>query len=155
MPLGSIEGDVSTARARLHIGGRVVAARDLDFMALRALDGQLVERSALLAGREIGAVPLATLLASAGIAAEARSLVAESLDGSFTTTLPLEAIGCCVVVYRIGGAALPRDLGGPFRLVSHGRVHSGDVKALGAIYLSERAFVMAAADTEPVEVGPR
>jgi DMSO/TMAO reductase YedYZ molybdopterin-dependent catalytic subunit len=136
--------------ARLHVGGRVQEALDLDFAALCALSGQLVEPSALLAGREIAAVPLSALVALAGMQSTACSLVAESTDGSFTTALPIEAIEQSVVVYRIGSAPLPRDLGGPFRLVTNGRLRCGDVKSLGAIYVSERPFVVEEPDTEPM-----
>jgi DMSO/TMAO reductase YedYZ molybdopterin-dependent catalytic subunit len=127
--------------SRLRIGGLVAAPQDLDFGALRAVPEQLREPSQLLGGREIVAVSLARLLGIAGVAGAGRSIVAESADGSFVTTLPLEAAEQCVVVYRVGEAPLPLVLGGPIRLVTHGRVRCGDVKDLGAIYVSDRPFV--------------
>ncbi len=122
----------------LHIGGEVIRPRDFDFAALRALGDQLVERSALLAGREIAAVPVRALLALAGLQPSARALVAESADGRFRTTLPLDDAAACVLVYRVGEAALPPALGGPFRLVTRGRLRAGDVKSVGALYVSDR-----------------
>jgi DMSO/TMAO reductase YedYZ molybdopterin-dependent catalytic subunit len=135
--------------ARLHVGGDVTTPQDLDFDALRALSEQLVEASPLLAGRAIAAVKLDTLLRLAGVRATARSIVAESADGTFMTTLPIAAAIRCVVVYRVGEAALPYQLGGPFRLVTNGQVHCGDVKELGRIYVSEHDYVDEA-DTERI-----
>jgi hypothetical protein len=58
-----------------------------------------------------------------------------------------------VVIYRIGGAPFPRELGGPFRLVTHGGA-GGDVKGLGAIYASEEpAFDIG--DSELICLQPR
>ncbi|MGZ3406125.1 MAG: molybdopterin-dependent oxidoreductase [Polyangia bacterium] len=125
----------------LHIDGEVVTPSDFDFEALRALTEQLVEPSALLAGREIAAVRLTTLLALAGACSGAQSIVCETEDGAYVTTLPIEAAQQCVILYRVGEAPLPRGLGGPFRLVTAGRLGNGDVKALGSIYVSERRFV--------------
>ena len=127
--------------ARLVIDGEVAAPQALDFETLRALSEQLVEPSALLAGREIAAVRLDTLLAIAGLTDGARSVVFESAEGSFLVAMSLEAARDCVVVYRVGDAPLPRGLGGPFRLVTQGRLRCGDVKALGTIYISERPHV--------------
>ncbi len=124
--------------ARLVIHGEVAARQALDFDALSALSEQLVEPSALLAGRDIVAVRLDALLAMAGVTAGARSIVAESAEGSFVTSMSLETARQCVVVYRVGEAPLPRGLGGPFRLVTQGRLRCGDVKALDTIYVSER-----------------
>jgi DMSO/TMAO reductase YedYZ molybdopterin-dependent catalytic subunit len=126
---------------RLLIGGEVNEPQTLDFEMLRALDEQLVEPSALLAGREIAAVRLDTLLAIAGLHDRARSIVFESSEGSFLVAMSLEAARGCVVVYRVGEAPLPRGLGGPFRLVTQGRMRCGDVKALGTIYVSDRPHV--------------
>lgn len=121
--------------ARLRIGGSVLTPRELDFAALRALGEQLVEPTEMLGGQPIAAVRLEVLLALAGLAPQTRSIVAESSDGSFSTTLPLANLDGCVVIYRIGAMPFPRELGGPFRLVTRG--HGGDVKALGAIWASE------------------
>jgi DMSO/TMAO reductase YedYZ molybdopterin-dependent catalytic subunit len=125
----------------LHIDGEVLKPRDFDFESLRALTEQLIEPSALLAGREIAAIRLATLLELAGAHASAQSVVAETEDGAYVTTMSMESARECVVLYRVGDAALPRGLGGPFRLVTQGRLRVGDVKALGSIYVSERRFV--------------
>jgi DMSO/TMAO reductase YedYZ molybdopterin-dependent catalytic subunit len=125
----------------LHIDGEVVTPCDLDFAALSALGEQLVEPSALLAGREIAAIRLTTLLELVGAGPRAQSIVCESEDGAYVTTLPIEAARDCVILYRVGDSPLPRGLGGPFRLVTSGRVRAGDVKALGSLYISERRFV--------------
>ena len=127
--------------ARLVIDGEVTAPQSIDFATLCALSDQLVEPSALLAGREIAAVRLETLLLIAGLSDEARSVVFESTEGSFLVAMSLQAARDCVIVYRVGDAPLPRGLGGPFRLVTQGRLRCGDVKALGTIYISERPHV--------------
>jgi DMSO/TMAO reductase YedYZ molybdopterin-dependent catalytic subunit len=127
--------------AHLVIDGEVAARQTLDFARLRELAEQLVEPSALLAGREVAAVRLDALLALAGLGREARSIIAESQEGGLVLSMPLEAAKSCVVLYRVGEAPLPRGLGGPFRLVTHGRLRSGDVKALDTIYVSERAVI--------------
>ncbi len=125
----------------LRIDGLVTVPCYFGFESLRALAQQLVEPSALLAGREVAAVPLPVLLERAGMRPGAQSIVAESDDGAFVTTMPIDSIGKCVIFYRIGDAPLPRGLGGPYRLMTSGRVGSGDVKALGSLYVSERRFV--------------
>jgi DMSO/TMAO reductase YedYZ molybdopterin-dependent catalytic subunit len=118
----------------------VKTPRDFDFESLRSLAQQLVEPSALLAGREVAAVRLEVLLELVGVRAGAQSIVAESEDGAYVTTMPIEPALKCVIFYRVGDAALPRGLGGPYRLMTSGRLHTGDVKALGSIYVSERRF---------------
>ena len=125
----------------LHIDGEVATPRDFDFATLRAITEQLVEPSTLLAGREIAAVRLTVLLGLAGVRPTAQSIVCESEDGAYVTTLALEAARHCVVLYRVGEAPLPRGLGGPFRLVTSGRIRAGDVKALGSLYVCERRIV--------------
>ena len=125
----------------LRVDGLVTIPCYFGFESLRAIARQLVEPSALLAGREGGAVPLEALLEAAGVRAGAQSIVAESDDGSYVTTMPFESMRQCVIFYRIAEAPLPRGLGGPYRLMTSGRVGSGDVKALGSIYVSDRRFV--------------
>ncbi len=125
----------------LRIGGLVSTPQQLDFAGLGRLDEQHRETSTLLGGREIVAVSLAQLLALAQASARGRSIVAESADGDFLTTLPIAAAAACVIVYRVGDAPLPRSLGGPYRLVTNGRVRCGDVKHLGAIYVSDDPVV--------------
>jgi DMSO/TMAO reductase YedYZ molybdopterin-dependent catalytic subunit len=137
------------SRAALVIGGEVAAPQSLEFETLRALAEQLVESSTLLAGREIAAVRLDTLLTMAGVTDGACSVVAESSEGSFIVSMSLEAARSCVVVYRVGEAPLPHGLGGPFRLVTNGRLRCGDVKGLRTIYVSRRAHVESS-DTERV-----
>ena len=127
--------------ARLHIGGHVSAPREVAFADLRAFADQIAESSPLLAGREIGGVPMGALIALARPRSGARSIVAESADGSFMTSLSLESAARCVIVYRVGNVALPAGLGGPFRLFTQGRVRSGDVKRLGSLYVSDRQLV--------------
>jgi DMSO/TMAO reductase YedYZ molybdopterin-dependent catalytic subunit len=127
--------------ARLRMMGELDEPRDFDFAALRAIDEQLVESSPLLAGREIAAVRLSRLLALAGVQPNARSLVAETADGRYLTALPIDAADRCLIVYRVGEAALPLGLGGPFRLLTQGRIGSSDIKALGAIYASDRPYL--------------
>jgi DMSO/TMAO reductase YedYZ molybdopterin-dependent catalytic subunit len=126
--------------ARLHIGGHVQSPRDVTFADLSSCAEQ-VSDSSLMAGRELGGVPLAALLALVHPLAGARSIVAESVDGSFMTTLALDEVPGCVIVYRVGPIALPTGLGGPFRLFTEGRVRSGDVRRLGSLYVSETTVV--------------
>jgi DMSO/TMAO reductase YedYZ molybdopterin-dependent catalytic subunit len=137
--------------ARLIIRGRVATPRAFTFADLRAFAHQLSETSPLLAGREIAGIPLTALLELARPHVSARSVIAESADGSFVSRLPLDAVAHCVVIYRVSGAALPASLGGPFRLITAGRLRRGDVKQLGAIYVSEQPFVEIA-DSELISV---
>jgi DMSO/TMAO reductase YedYZ molybdopterin-dependent catalytic subunit len=127
--------------ALIALAGHVAAPRTFDFDALRALAEQLEEPSALLGGREIAAVRLDVLLDLAGVKEDARSVVFESTEGSFVVSLSLAAARGCVIVYRVGDAPLPHALGGPFRLITRGRLRCGDVKALGTIYVSDHAHV--------------
>ena len=125
----------------LRVDGLVTIPCYFHFESLRALGRQLVESSALLAGRQVGAVPLDALLEAAGVRDGAQSIIAESDDGAYVTTMPFSAVRQCVVFYRVDDTPLPRALGGPYLLMTSGRVGSGDVKALGSIYVSERRFV--------------
>jgi DMSO/TMAO reductase YedYZ molybdopterin-dependent catalytic subunit len=139
---------------RLIIHGRVVKPRALTFADLHALPRQVTEKSPLLAGRELGGVPLSALLELAQPLADARAIVAESHDASFRTTLPMASIDHCIIVYRVSGVALPPSLGGPYRLITEGRIGCGDVKQLGALYVSERT-IAEPADSELISVLPR
>jgi len=135
----------------LRVGGQVITPQEFDFAALRALAEQLVEQSAFLPGREIAAVPLASLLTLTGVTAEARSVVIESEDGRVSTTLPLAMVDGCVIQYRVGSSALPSVLGGPFRLVSRGRGPISEVNGLGFIRVSDRRYIPPS-DTERVRL---
>jgi hypothetical protein len=135
----------------LRVGGQVITPQEFDFAALRALAEQIVEASAFLPGREIASVPLAALLTLSGVTAEARSLVIESADGRFSTTLPLAAVDGCVIQYRVGTSALPTVLGGPFRLVTRGSGPTSEINGLGFINVSERRYIPPS-DTERVRL---
>ena len=126
----TVEGDV---RSRLT----------LSFEDLASLPGQIADVAPLVAGRSGTAVELRSLLASAGVEATASWITVESDDASFAASVPLEAVGQAVIVYALGGAPLPRDKGGPFRLLipDAARCSSGDVdkcanvKAVGVLRL--------------------
>lgn len=60
-------------------------------------------------------VLLTTLLSLVGANAEARYVQASAED--FNISLPLDRIERVLIAVRLGGRALPREHGGPFRLV--------------------------------------
>ena len=84
---------------------------------LAQLSGQVADVSSLVAGRSGAAVRLASVLAAAGVHAEATHLTVEADDGEFSASVPLPAVAEAVLVHSCDGSSLPREKGGPFRLL--------------------------------------
>lgn len=103
--------------ANIAIVGAVRTGRSLEFNDLQTLPGQIADVAPLVAGRSGAAVRLASLLDASGVEPSATYLTVESDDGSFAASVPLDAVREAVIVYAQGGAPLPREKGGPFRLL--------------------------------------
>jgi DMSO/TMAO reductase YedYZ molybdopterin-dependent catalytic subunit len=99
----------------LRIDGEVGAPLALGFAELAALPEQVADVGAILPGREGGAVRLGALVAAAAASAGARWVTLASADGRFSASVPLDAVGDALVVYRLGDRPLPDDQGGPVR----------------------------------------
>lgn len=101
----------------LRVEGAVARTCELDHEALAALPRQIEDVAALVAGRNGRGVSVGAVLAEAGVRTEATHLTVEADDGSFAASVPLDAVGDAVLVYRLGDGALPREKGGPLRLL--------------------------------------
>ena len=129
---------------KISIDGSVESKRTLDFEALAALEGQIEDISTIVPGREGGAVTLASVLETIGVAAEATHISVIASDGSFAASVPLDAVRDAVLLYRLGNAELPASKGGPVRFLipEAARCHSAEVdtcanvKFVGTLRLS-------------------
>ncbi len=101
----------------LRIEQEGMPAQELDFRQLAELDGQIADVGALIPGRVGGAVTLKAILDRLNPGSELDYLTVESTDGGFAASVPLEALGHAVIAYRVGDEPLPRDKGGPLRLL--------------------------------------
>jgi hypothetical protein len=124
----------------LRISGAVDATREVDFALLCRFPQQVALPLPVLAGHELVAVPLRTVLGLAGMTERARSLVIEADSGLHA--LPLDAIDRLGLVYRIGRVPLPYGLGGPFRLMTcaGGKGAVEDVKYVTRLWVSDRRY---------------
>ncbi len=124
----------------LRVSGAVTTTRDLDFALLARFSQQVMLPLPVLAGHELVAVPLRSVLALAGMAEKARSLVIESDSG--LRALPLDAVDRMGLVYRIGRVPLPYGLGGPFRLMTcaGGTGKLEDIKYVTRLWVSDRRY---------------
>ena len=127
--------------ALLEIDGDVGVAHSFDAAELALLPDQLVERSLLLGGRAIGGVRLSTVVAKLDVMPSARFAILRSSDGS-VAHVPVAALADCVLIYRIGDEVVPRELGGPLRVVTRELERGAQVRALCRI-----TFAAAAAQT--------
>lgn len=131
--------------SKLRVDGEVARSIELGAAELAALPGQVEDVAALVPGRSGRAVRLESLLEAAGARPGATHLVLVSDDG-FAASVPLAAVRHGVVVHAgsPGGAALPRERGGPFRFLlpeAEGcspdeASHCSNVKHLAAVRLS-------------------
>jgi len=127
----------------ITIEGEVRHSTTLGYDDLAASPEQIADVSSLVAGRRGAAVPLRSLLARAGVDAGATWITVESDDASFAASVPLEAVGDAVVVYALDGKPLPREKGGPFRLLIPDAARCGtaeidkcaNVKSVGVLRL--------------------
>jgi hypothetical protein len=101
----------------ISIEGAARRGEPVGFEKLQSLPGQVDDVAAIVAGRTGAAVRLASVLETSGIPADATHLTVESDDGTFAASVPLEAVRDAVIVYSLGGEPLPREKGGPFRLL--------------------------------------
>lgn len=125
MPLIALDGHISVPRA-------------FSFDELRALPNQIEERSMLLGGRAIIGVRLGAVIASLGLKSWARFAVVCADDG-YAANIPIESVLDCVLVYAVGSAPLPPQLGGPVRLLTRGIGRCSDVKGVARITFTEVA----------------
>jgi DMSO/TMAO reductase YedYZ molybdopterin-dependent catalytic subunit len=126
-----------------EIDGDISIARSFDAAELAGLPDQIVERSLLLGGRDIGGVRLATIVAALGVKSWARYATLRASDG-FVANLPIAALKDCLLVYRIGDGPLPSELGGPVRVLTRGLDRCTNVRGLIRV-----TFAVAAAATAP------
>lgn len=111
----------------LHVEGEVETPRALTFDELAALPRQVPDVGTLVPGKRGGAVWLDAVLAAVGTKPEARFATLVADDGAFAVSVPLDAVRTnAIVAYRLGGARLPGDQGGPIRF------YVVDAKACGA-----------------------
>jgi DMSO/TMAO reductase YedYZ molybdopterin-dependent catalytic subunit len=122
----------------IEFDGQLSVPRTYSFDELRAMPAQLVERSLLLGGRAIAAVRIGAILDELGVKPWTRFAIVRGADG-YAANIPLELVYDCVLVYAIGDAPLPDDLGGPFRFFTRGADRCSNVKHVIAIDLCERA----------------
>ena len=110
--------------AALRITGLVEEPREWLFEELAKLEGQVMEA----AGRGVSA---GVLLEASG--ARGGFVSVESEDGAYRASIPIAELSSKgVVVYGLGEGGLPRDRGGPFRmLVPGGRTLCWNVKGVG------------------------
>ncbi len=116
--------------------GQLSVPRTFSFDELRALPGQVVERSVLLGGRAIAGVRIGAILGELGVKPWTRFAVVRSEDG-YAANVPLELVDDCLLVYAVGNAPLPVELGGPFRFLTRGADRCSNVKHVAAIDFSE------------------
>ncbi len=124
--------------ALFEIDGAVSFARGFTFDELRASGRQMVERSVLLGGRAITGVRLGVVVEALAIKPWARFVVVSGGDG-YVANVPLAAVHDCVLVYAVGDQPLPRDLGGPVRLLTRGLDECTNVKAVERLTFAEHA----------------
>ncbi len=129
----------------LEVCGQVRQPGRFDFAALSRLPGQIDDIATLVPGRSGGAVRLVSLLDAVHPDAGATYITVESNDASFSASVPLAAVvESAVVLYRLGGQALPERQGGPFRFLitdaqacaTGGADLCANVKFVGRIALS-------------------
>ncbi len=138
---------------KLVVDGEVLAPLALDFDDLAALPGQIEDISTVVAGRSGGGVRLSSILARAGIKANATHLTCESSDGGFKASVALRAASDAIVAYRLAGDVLPRKHGGPLRffIPDAAGCAAADVDQCANVKFLARLFITKGAgdDTRP------
>jgi DMSO/TMAO reductase YedYZ molybdopterin-dependent catalytic subunit len=124
--------------SRIAFEGQLSVPRTFSFDELRALPAQVIERSMLLGGRAIAGVRIGTIIGELGVKAWARFAVVRGDDG-YAANIPIELVADCVLVYAVGNAPLPGELGGPFRFLARGIDRCSNVKRVAAIGFHEAA----------------
>ena len=108
----------------LRITGLVEEPREWHWEELAKLEGQIQEAG----GRGVSA---GALLEASG--SQGGYVSVESEDGAYRASIPIDELAAKgVVVYGLGEGGLPRDKGGPFRmLVPGGHTLCWNVKGVG------------------------
>jgi 2-dehydropantoate 2-reductase len=100
----------------LRVEGVVCTPGTFDFAALAALPDQIADVGTLIPGRQGGGVRLRVLLDAVAPLAQATHLTLHASDGSYSASVPLDAVrDRGIVAYRLGDAPLPATQGGPLR----------------------------------------
>jgi 2-dehydropantoate 2-reductase len=141
----------------LCVEGAVETPRVFSFADLASLPGQVSDIGRLIPGRTGGGVWLRALLEATGVRPQASHLTLHASDGTFSASVPIEAV-CdrAIVVYRCGEEPLPAAQGGPIRFFitqveacAVGEVDAcANVKCLGTIQLTVGPGI----DTRPTSV---
>lgn len=117
----------------LHLTGLVDAPVELDLAQITEMGERVDTRSLGFSG---SAVRVGPLLAHA--AEKARYGTVESDDGHYKASIPLDDLERGLLIVEDGGRALPRDRGGPFRLiVPEGRTLCWNVKSVVEIRFTD------------------
>jgi len=125
----------------IEVSGLVATPRTLAWDQLSDLPGAIPDVALVADGFSGAAVPVAALLATVQPAPEATHGTVESGDGLYRASIPLpdlQATGW--LVYGQGTAPLPRNAGGPIRLVvPQGRTLCWNVKGVVELRLTTGA----------------
>jgi len=108
---------MSTNSPTISVEGAVREKTTLGYEDLRSLPGQVADVATIVSGRSGTAVRLASVLDASGVDAAATYLTVESDDESFAASVPIEALRDAGIVYSMDGGPMPREKGGPFRLL--------------------------------------
>jgi len=124
--------------SELRVEGEVGHALGLAVADLEETAGEAVDISAQAPGFAGRAVPVAPLLAVAGPLPGADHCTVSSGDGHYTASIPLADLNRSGwLVFALGDGPLPRDRGGPLRLlVPQGTTLCWNVKDVVAIRLT-------------------
>lgn len=119
----------------VRIEGEGITPAELTYAELLALPGQVASVSTLFHGQEVGGVRLSALLAATPPPAGGFVHVCSS-DG-FSTAIAADRARDCILVYRLGAGPLPKERGGPVRLIV-GDDPRASLKYVSAIRVSSR-----------------
>ncbi len=108
-----------------RIEGAVKTARAFSFDDLAGLPGQVADVGSVVPGREGAAVLLRSVIENAAATAQATHLTVTADDGEFSASVALDGLADAVLVYRLGAGPLPREKGGPVRLLIPGAASCG------------------------------
>ena len=112
--------------------GLVEGGQTFSWAEVDQIKGRIDDLGALADGFVGEAVPVSQLLAAAGPDPEARFVTAVSDDGIYRASIPLADMTTKGwLAYKLDGEPLPRERGGPFRVVvPQGRTLCWNVKSV-------------------------
>lgn len=135
------------------IDGLVPEAVVFDAADLKGLSRQVDDVASEVPGRQGRAAWLLDVLALAAPRKEAKHVVVEADDGEFRACLPLALLDRALLCYALKGQDLPRELGGPLRLLIPDAAvcHHAAVDACANVKFVSRLTLVAEAiqDTRP------